>query len=160
QLRGILGWSCHGLHPLSEWALRGSRYGSERFFDAWGVLPAVGRVLQASDFAAHRSVVVLGHALWTRQFGGDPRIVGALVHIDGEAYTVVGVMPASFRTVGHAEIWIPWMMSADEQRERRFHLVGTIARLRSGRSTAEAESELDTIYQQLATDFPETTALW
>jgi len=133
---------------------------TERFFDVWGVLPAVGRVLQASDFTAHRSVVVLGHALWTRQFGGDPRVVGALVHIDGGAYTVVGVMPASFRTVGHAEIWIPWMMSADEQRERRFHLVGTIARLRSRRSTAEAESELDIIYQQLARDSPETTALW
>jgi putative ABC transport system permease protein len=133
---------------------------TERFFDVWGVLPAVGRVLQPSDFAAQRRVVVLGHALWTRLFGGDLRVVGGLVRIDGEAYTIVGVMPASFRTVGHAEIWIPWMMSTDEQRERRFHLVGTIARLGGSRSTAEAESELAMIYRQLATDFPETTAHW
>jgi putative ABC transport system permease protein len=133
---------------------------TERFFDIWGVLPAVGRVLQPSDFAAQRRVVVLGHAIWTRQFGGDPLVVGTLVHIDGEAYTVVGVMPASFRTVGHAEIWIPWMMSPDEQRERRFHLVGTIARLRGGRSIHEAESELATIYRQLAIAYPETTADW
>jgi putative ABC transport system permease protein len=133
---------------------------TERFFDVWGVPPVVGRVLQPRDFAAQRGMVVLGHPLWTRQFGGDPRVVGALVHIDGEAYTVVGVMPASFRTIGRAEIWIPWILSADEQRERRFHLVGTIARLSRGRSIPEAESELKTIYRQLATDYPETTADW
>jgi hypothetical protein len=131
---------------------------TERFFDLWGVAPAVGRFLQPNDFAGQHRVVVLGHALWARQFGGDPRFIGALVHIDGEAYAVVGVMPGSFRTVGNAEIWIPWMMSADEQRERRFHLVSTIGRLRRGRSAAEAESELDTIYRQLETDYPETTA--
>ena len=133
---------------------------TERFFDVWGVLPVVGRVLQPSDFAAQRRVVVLGHTLWTRQFSGDSHIVGRIVHIDGEPYTVVGVMPASFQTTGHAEIWIPWIMSADEQRERRFHLVSTIARLRSGRSVGEAESELATIYGRLAIDYPVTTAHW
>jgi putative ABC transport system permease protein len=133
---------------------------TERFFDLWGVPPAVGRFLQPNDFAGQHRVVVLGHALWARQFGGDPGVIGALVRIDGEAYAVVGVMPGSFRTVGNAEIWIPWMMSADEQRERRFHLVSTIGRLRTGRSAAEAESELDTIYRQLETDYPDTTAHW
>jgi predicted permease len=133
---------------------------TERFFDLWGVPPSVGRILQPSDFAGRRRVVVLGHALWARHFGGDPKVIGALIHIDGEAYTVIGVMPASFRTVGNAEVWVPWTMSADEQRERRFHLVGTIGRLRGGRSAAEAESELDTIYRQLEADYPETTAQW
>jgi predicted permease len=133
---------------------------TERFFDLWGVSPAAGRVLQPSDFAAHRRVVVLAHALWGRQFGGDAGVIGALVHIDDEAYTVVGVMPPTFRSVGNGEIWIPWMMSADEQRERRFHLVGTIGRVRVGRSPAAAQSELDTIYRRLATDYPETTAQW
>ncbi len=55
---------------------------TERFFDVWGVPPAVGRVLQLNDFAAQRRVAVLGHALWRRQFDGDPHVVGALVHID------------------------------------------------------------------------------
>jgi predicted permease len=133
---------------------------TERFFDLWDVPPALGRVLQRRDFADGHRVAVLGHALWTRHFGGDPGVLGALVRIDGEAYTVVGVMPGSFRNVGNAEIWIPWVMSADEQRERRFHLVGTIARLRSGGSAVEAESELGTIYRQLETDHPETNAKW
>ena len=133
---------------------------TERFFDLWGVPPAVGRVLQRGDFAVRDPVVVLGDALWSRQFGRDPNVIGSLVHIDGEPYTVVGVMPASFRTAGHAEMWIPWIMSADEQRERRFHLVATIGRLRTGRAAAEAESELGAIYRQLATDYPDTTAQW
>ena len=97
---------------------------TQQFFDLWGVPPALGRVLQRNDFAAGGRVVVLGRALWARHFNGDVHALGALLRIDGEAYTVVGVMPASFRTIDKAEIWIPWMMSAEEQRERRFHLVG------------------------------------
>jgi predicted permease len=133
---------------------------TERFFDLWGVPAAVGRNLQANDFTERHRVVVLGHALWARQFGADPRVIGALIHIDAETYTVIGVMPRGFRTVGNAEIWIPWTMSPDEQRERRFHLVRTIGRLHSGVSVAEAESELDTIYGQPETDYPESTAHW
>jgi putative ABC transport system permease protein len=133
---------------------------TERFFELWAVPPALGRVLQASDFAARHRVAVLGHALWQRQFGGDPRVIGASVRIDGEAYTAIGVMPGNFRTVGNAQVWIPWIMSAEEQRERRFHLVGTVARLRDGRSIAEAGSELATIYQQLAADYPDATGRW
>jgi putative ABC transport system permease protein len=133
---------------------------TERFFDLWGVPPAVGRVLQRGDFADAHRVVVLGHSLWARQFHNDISVIGVPIHIDGEPYTVVGVMPEGFRTVGNAEVWIPWVMSADEQRERRFHLVGTIARLRYGRAAAEAETELGTIYAQLQTAYPDTTAHW
>src|SRR2546425_1361611 len=133
---------------------------TERFFDLWGVPPTLGRILQRNDFAAGGRVVVLGHALWARHFNGDVHALGALLGIDGEAYTVVGVMPASFRTIDKAEIWIPWMMSADEQRERRFHLVGTIARLQKGVTASGAERELATMYRQLQIDHPETTADW
>jgi putative ABC transport system permease protein len=131
-----------------------------RFFDLWGVPPSVGRGLQADDFTERRRVVVLGDALWTRQFGADPRLIGASIQIDAETYTVIGVMPRRFRTVGKAELWIPWVMSADERRERRFHLVRAVGRLRGGASVAEAESELDTIYRQLGTAYPDSTAQW
>jgi putative ABC transport system permease protein len=131
-----------------------------RFFDAFGVPPALGRTFAATDFSSADRVVVLGHALWTRQFNRSTRVIGTTVHIDGDIYTVIGVMPRTFRTVGNGEIWIPWVMSPDEQRERRFHLVSTIARLRDGRSTAEAESELATIYRRLEAEYPQTTSQW
>ena len=133
---------------------------TERFFDLWAVPPALGRVLQPKDFATATHVVVLGHALWRRLFNSDARVAGALVRIDGEAYTVAGVMPASFRTIDKAEIWIPWTMTAEEQRERRFHLVGTTARLRSGATVRDADRELGAIYRQLQIDHPETTKEW
>src|SRR5262249_7147086 len=69
---------------------------TERFFELWAVPPALGRVLQASDFAARDRVAVLGHALWQRQFAGDPHVIGMSVRIDGGAYTVIGVMPGDF----------------------------------------------------------------
>src|SRR5262245_16261516 len=65
---------------------------TERFFDVWGVPPALGRWLQHQDFAAGDRVAVLGHALWARHFGSDPHAIGSLVRIDGDAYTVIGVM--------------------------------------------------------------------
>jgi len=133
---------------------------TDGFFDVWGVPPILGRALQPSDFASQQRVVVLGHALWARHFGSDRRVIGTPIHIDGEAYTVVGVMPASFQTAGHSEIWIPWIMSAEEKRERRFHLVGTVARLRDGHSATQAQTELATVYRQLATDYPAITAQW
>jgi predicted permease len=133
---------------------------TERFFELWGVAPVIGRVLQRQDFAARERVAVIGHALWRRHFGASAGAVGTAIRIDGDAYTVIGVMPSSFRTVGGTEIWIPWLMSAEEQRERRFHLVGTIARLRDGATAADAERELATVYRTLQIDHPETTAEW
>jgi predicted permease len=133
---------------------------TERFFDVWGVPPALGRALQPADFASDARVAVVGHALWTRHFGAGSQAIGARLRIDGEAYTVVGVMPAGFRTVDNAQIWIPWMMSADERRERRFHLVTPIGRLRRGVTAADAERELGAIYRQLQSEHPDTTANW
>ena len=132
---------------------------TERFFELWGVAPVSGRTFQRNDFGNRQQVAVLGHSLWARHFAGANRM-DASVHIDGELYTVVGVMPDGFRTAGNAELWIPWIMSPDEQRERRFHLVSTIGRLREGSSATEAQSELATIYQRLAIDHPDTTANW
>ena len=62
---------------------------TERFFDLWGVPPALGRTLEQTDFATTNHVVVLGHAVWQRLFNRDPRVAGALVRIDGESYTVI-----------------------------------------------------------------------
>src|SRR5262245_25232446 len=133
---------------------------TERFFDLWGMPPVLGRLLQPSDFATRTQVAVLGHGGWQKLFAGDRRAIGSVVQIDGEAYTVAGVMPASFRTVDNAEIWIPWTMTAEERRERRFHLVSVMARLRDGVAAGDAERELGAMYRQLQRDHPETTREW
>jgi putative ABC transport system permease protein len=71
---------------------------STNLFDTLAVRPMLGRTFTATDGqggGAH--VVVLAHGLWTRRFGADPDIVGQPIHINGNPYTVVGVMPESFR---------------------------------------------------------------
>ena len=107
---------------------------TEQFFDVMAVAPARGRAFGAADFRGDGRVVVLTDGLWERHFGRDPDVLGAGVLIDGESYSVIGVMPREFKTIGNSEIWVPWIMSAKEQSERRFHLVGVMARLQSGRT--------------------------
>src|ERR1700676_400708 len=63
------------------------------FFDVLGVQPAIGRPFTAQEDAAKRKVVVLSYALWQRRFSGNPSVVGRSILMDGEATTVVGVMP-------------------------------------------------------------------
>jgi putative ABC transport system permease protein len=133
---------------------------TERFFDLLGVPAALGRVLQTTDFHRRERVAVIGNQLWTSQFSADPHVIGNQVKIDGEPFTVVGVMPRNFRTTEKAEIWIPWVMSADERRERRFHLVGAMARLRERQTIADAQRELDALYRNLQIEYPSTTADW
>jgi putative ABC transport system permease protein len=133
---------------------------TERFFDVWGVPPLLGRVFQPTDFAREERIAVLGYALWAAHFGRDFQVIGKVIHVDDEVYTVVGVMPPRFRTPGQAEVWIPWKMSADERRERRFHLISTVARLARGHLAADAEGELVTAYRRLAIDHPEADPQW
>lgn len=70
---------------------------SENFFDVVGVTAAAGRFFEAADGApGHEPVVVLGHDVWTTQFGGEERVIGTLIELDSEPYRVVGVAPEGF----------------------------------------------------------------
>ena len=71
---------------------------SAGFFSTLGVPPMLGRVLSPDeDQVGHSHVVVLSHRMWQEHFGSNPEIVGHNINLDGEAYLVAGVMPASFR---------------------------------------------------------------
>jgi putative ABC transport system permease protein len=65
------------------------------YFQTLGVVPAAGRgfLREEDSQPGTRTVVVLGHSLWTRQFAADPKVVGTLVKLDGQSFTVVGVAP-------------------------------------------------------------------
>lgn len=70
---------------------------SASFFDVLGVVPALGRHFSSEEERAGRNrVVMLNHGLWQRRFGGDPHIVGTRLTLEGQAYEVIGVLPASF----------------------------------------------------------------
>jgi putative ABC transport system permease protein len=114
-------------------------YASPAFFRAMGV-PADGRVFAASDVTDARNPVILGDALWRRQFP-DGRIGGATVVIDGVERVVVGVMPPEFKYgfVGiTADLWIPLGRASMKMPA----IVSVYARLRDGVEWPAAQSEL------------------
>src|SRR5262249_54576210 len=89
---------------------------TDRLFATLGVQPILGRGLPPDEegrslFGATSSgtprSIVIGHALWRRLFGGDPSAIGRVIRVEGDACTIVGVMPAGFAFPGDAEAWMP-----------------------------------------------------
>jgi predicted permease len=122
-----------------------------------GVRPLFGRGIGAEDERAY--TVVVGEGLWRRRYGADAGIIGRTIRMNGLPFTVVGVMPESFRFPRpDVELWTGYATILTrpewaEQRGRRFQRA--VARLRPGISAAAATAELDAIARRLATEFPD-----
>jgi putative ABC transport system permease protein len=105
------------------------------------------------------SVVVLGHALWQRRFGGDPSIVGRQINLSGRPYTVVGVMPQDFRPLPlslvepQGQFYRPVAEPHDDAERGSRHL-RAIARLKPGVTLAEAQSEMSVIAARIEQQHP------
>ena len=126
-------------------------YTTWEFLPTLGVSPALGRYFEASeDLPGDPRVVVLGHELWKRTFGGDPGVVGRRVLLDGYQVTVVGVMPEGFDFPRHdVEAWLPFGLDrVDLSKNRGSHGVRVVARLRKGTSLETAQAELATLTRQ------------
>jgi putative ABC transport system permease protein len=127
------------------------------YFTVLGVRPMLGRTfLPAEESPGNDRVVVLSHGLWMRRYGGDRSIVGRTIQIDGEARTVVGVMPESFRFQFWSplrQLWVPagWTPGDDDRQSNSFVAIG---RLKPGVGVAAARGEMDTIGRSLATEHP------
>jgi len=130
------------------------------FFEALAVKPMLGRTLTAAD-AAHGApaAVVLSHGVWTRRFGADPALVGKTIRLDGEAYTVAGIMPASFRLPEDgADLWVPLPFGADVATQRGAHYLDVVARLAPGARLEAARAEIRAIADRLRVAYPRTNA--
>ena len=132
------------------------------FFSLLGTRPLLGRTLSSADGERGAApVVVLSEQLWRSHFGADAGAVGTSISLDQRAFTVVGVMPAGFRTpfFNPADrVWIPLvqdpLFSAWTTRPPQDHWLPAIARLRSGVSSEQARAELETISASLASQLP------
>jgi predicted permease len=131
---------------------------SGNFFTTLGVPAAVGRTLAAADDTpGQEKVVVLAHGLWQRRFGGDPAIVGRPLTLNGEPFTVVGVMPREFFfPIRTAEIAIPLAPDRDPWRQNRAStsFLRAIARARVGVARAQMTEDLDGILRRLQKEYP------
>jgi putative ABC transport system permease protein len=131
---------------------------SGNFFAALGTGPEIGRPFRRDDERPGRNAVaVIGHALWTRRFGGDPAFVGRSVSIDGRAVEVVGVMPRGFRFPDETtELWKPILLDAEalSADNRGSHGFTIVARLKPDVSIDRARGDLDRVAAAFVPQFP------
>ena len=135
---------------------------TEGFFRTMRVAPMIGRDFLPEEHQAGREkVVLLDHGLWKRRFGSDPAIVGRTLPLEGEPYTVVGVLPPEFEpgllpTSGPRGIWTPHVIQEHERRTRGSAWWAAVARLAPGVTREQAQAEMDTIAAGLEHEYLRT----
>lgn len=142
-----------------------STWASASLFQVLGVRPAVGRFFDPNQTSA--PVALLSYALWRDHFGGDPGIVGRPIQLSSlpgsalswsaQAFTVIGVLPPSFRLAPWADVWMSEGQAADEATNPVRHAFGVVARLKPGVSMRQVSARLDAIGQELRRDHPTTS---
>jgi putative ABC transport system permease protein len=122
--------------------------------------PELGRVFTDEEENRKERLIVLSHGAWQRRFGGDPGVIGRAVQLDGEPYTVIGVMPAQFPpTFLDAELWTPLGITGSAADDGRTNIV-TIAQLADGVTLDQANGETSAIIRDLAHELPRTHQGW
>jgi putative ABC transport system permease protein len=137
---------------------------SEGFFDAIGMPPMLGRgFLPEEHTTGGRRVVVIAHSLWQTRFGGDPNIVNRTISLDGEPWTIVGVLSRAFAPQllprpGELTVWTPRAPQPYDVRIRASRWWNVVAKLAPNVSIEQAQSELDAISAVVARENPRTNA--
>ena len=137
------------------------------YFSMLGVKPGLGRLILPSEGETPGAdpVVVLGYSYWRHRFGGDPSVVGKGVLVNGEPFTIVGVVPEQFRgtyALIEMEAYLPMGMlgvvqdARNQLTKRDAHGMHVLARMRPGITRAQAESSLQVIAARLDQKYPDT----
>ena len=135
---------------------------TDGFWDALGVYPAVGRTfLPQEHVRGGRRVVIISHGLWQRRFGGDPSIVNRAIRLDGDPWTVIGILPEAFAPQllprpGELGVWTPKVIQEHETRTRGSAWWNVVARLKPGVAPEAAQAEMDALAAALAREHPAT----
>ncbi|HVM74445.1 MAG TPA: ABC transporter permease [Candidatus Saccharimonadales bacterium] len=157
--RSLDGWTGWGFTLATpEWTeqVRGGRV-APGFFDALvGEKTTLGRhFLPEETQVGSEHVVILNNRFWRTKFGSDPNIVGKVLRMSGEPFTVVGVAAPGPEDNGEVDLNVPLALRPEEiNRETRFLLV--LGRLKPGVTLADANSEMSLIAQRLAQSSPKT----
>jgi putative ABC transport system permease protein len=137
---------------------------TEGFWDAFGTPPMLGRgFLPEEHVRGARPSVVISYGLWQSRFGGDPAILNRSINLDGNPYTIVGVLPREFAPQfftrpGELSVWAPKVIQEHEKRTRSSAWWNVVARLKPGVTLEQAQSEMNAIAGALAKEYPRTNA--
>src|SRR6266850_318833 len=138
---------------------------SADYFNSLGVEAALGRTFLADeDKSCRNRVVILSHGLWQRRFGSNPKVMGEVVRLNGEGYTVIGVMSSNYRigVYGGPELWAPLVFPPESllPTARGNRSLEVMARLNSVASVETARAEMVTLAQRSERAHPGTSKGW
>lgn len=132
------------------------------YFSMLGASPQLGRLFGSQDFAlGFAPVVVISDGLWRRSYGADPNVIGRVLHLDNDAYAIIGVLPPGFRhpgrtVAGDVEIWATAGFAADPAPKptRSTRIVPEVlGRIKPGLTLHQAQARLTAMSAQLRHDF-------
>ena len=165
SFEGMAMYQCCGLREL---ALTGT--GSARivratlvsagFFETVRARPSLGRIFHPEeDTPAGKHVVILSDSFWKAELGGSSDAIGRTLMLNDEAYTIVGVMPASASVASWrgmaGDVWVPLALTDEQRAARGNHNRDGVARLKRDVDLGQAQAEMDAIAARLAREFPQ-----
>jgi putative ABC transport system permease protein len=101
---------------------------------------------------------VIGHGLWQRRFSGDPNVVGQMLSLNGQNYTIIGIMPPGFQFPDKTELWLPLIPDARTKQARGAFWLPVIGRLKPGVTRTQAQVEMGTIGNRLEQQYPDSNS--
>src|SRR5262249_20047540 len=122
------------------------------FFDVLGVQPITGRTFLPSDEKTS-DVVVMSEALWRTALGADPTVIGRRIRFDGDAYTVMGIVPKEFQLLGPKGIWAIRPLVRNPAL-RTVYGLQVVARLKPGVTIEQARADMTAVAEGMAREFP------
>jgi putative ABC transport system permease protein len=156
---GAFGERSFNLTGVGEPERLDGRRVSANLFDLLGVRPILGRNFVPDEDKPGTKVAVLNESLWRRRFGSDPGVIGRALTLNGESYTVVGVLPNTVRLPAFGnwrdQVWVPLAFTAEEAASRGNHYLEVIGRMKAGVTLQQARAEMATMMAQLAQQYPE-----
>lgn len=161
----LVGYSFRSLNVAAESAperIRGVAV-TANFFDGLGVGPVLGRGFEeGEDRESAARVVVLDHRVWTDRFAGRPDVLGEQLRLNGEAHTVVGVLPASFWFPGDPQVVVPFSWGEDDLADgnRGSRWLSAFGRLAPGVAEPAARDDMGAITDRIARAFPGNNEGW
>jgi predicted permease len=122
-------------------------HASEGYFRVFGATPQAGRTFTVQeDSPGGPRVAVITHKLWTSRFAGDPQTIGRAISLNGDAYTVIGILPARFRSEPPADVFIP--LQADPNSTNFGHFLSVAAHLKPGATLDSARAGMTVLGAQ------------
>jgi len=128
-------------------------------FHVLGIAPALGRdFLEEEDRVGGRKVLLISDRLWRERFNARRDVVGQQVMVNGQPYTVIGVMPPDFEFPASAQAWTP--LRTDPVQNRGNHSWQVIGRLKAGSTIEQARADLSRIGRELEALYPASNTGW